>query len=308
MQPVDWALTREGLSAPKQLLLVALAWMTDEDGVTFKAQAVIAGRVGKDPRWVREHLPTLAAEGHVSRFRRHRQDGSRTTDLIVLNLPREHPLDLSSYSGILGDLEVGDREPSGGFSPGGLPAKTRRPSGENPPPVNQPLEKTPVERERASAPESVTDPRMKAPADFADVLRPHAREVYRVLCSVAEQHHAKKVWPLAVGRVVMAHPRHPLVATAHALAAWAVDPDRPVKDVVSTYRTFLGRRSELAATEFLAADGTPGQVNGNGRLPDGVTPIRRDRAAEREARSADRQERFARAMAAREQQQAEDPA
>lgn len=156
------------------------------------------------------------------------------------------------------------------------------------------------ERESARARER-EDPRMKAPADFPDALRPHAREVYRVLCSVAEQHHTKKVWPLAVGRVVMAHPRHPLVATAHALAAWAVDPDRPVKDVVSTYRTFLGRRTELASTEFLAEDGTPGQVLGSGRLPDGVTPIRRDRVAEREARSADRQVRFARAMAEREQ-------
>lgn len=106
------------------------------------------------------------------------------------------------------------------------------------------------------------DPREQAPRGFPDELRPHAREVLHILTAVAEQHGAKRVWPLEVGRAIMARPRHPLVATAHDLAGWAVDSKRPVKDVVATYRTFLGRERELAATEHLANDGTPAQPSG----------------------------------------------
>lgn len=137
-QPVDWALTRDDLSAPKHLLLVTIAWLADGDGVTFKSQKTIAARLAKDPRWVREHLPELARLGLLTRRRRHRLDGSRTTDLIVLNLPRTAPLDLSAYSGIVGAPEPGDVEPSGENPPGGLAAETRQPSGENPPTVINP--------------------------------------------------------------------------------------------------------------------------------------------------------------------------
>lgn len=112
---------------------------------------------------------------------------------------------------------------------------------------------SPKKRAEANGP----DRREKIPDDFPDDLRPHAREVMKILRQVAEDHGARKVWPLEVARAVTAHPRHPLVATAHALAAWAVDPPRPVRDVVATYRTFLGRERELASVERLAADGTP---------------------------------------------------
>ncbi len=105
--------------------------------------------------------------------------------------------------------------------------------------------------------ESAPDARDQIPNDFPDELRPHAREVMRILRAVAEQHGARKVWPQKVALVVMAHPRHALVATAHDLAAWAVDAKRPIKDVVATYSTFLKRDGELAARERLAEDGTP---------------------------------------------------
>lgn len=138
---VDWALERSDLPPAKHLLLVGLAWIADADGVTFKGQQEIARRMGRDPRWVREHVAGLAKAGVVTRYRRHRQNGSRTTDLLVLNWPREQPLDLSAYSGIVGDREPGDaapagegvRAPTGGNPPGGLPAETCTPTGGNPP-------------------------------------------------------------------------------------------------------------------------------------------------------------------------------
>lgn len=37
---VDWALTRDGLTASKKLLLVALAWVSDDAGTTFNEARV----------------------------------------------------------------------------------------------------------------------------------------------------------------------------------------------------------------------------------------------------------------------------
>lgn len=101
------------------------------------------------------------------------------------------------------------------------------------------------------------DPRNQIPEGFPQELRPHAREVTKILRHIAADHGAKKVWPLAVGRVVMAHPRKPLVRAAHDFAAWAVDPPREIKDAVATYRNWLNRVPELEAIERLAPDGTP---------------------------------------------------
>lgn len=145
------------------------------------------------------------------------------------------------------------------------------------------------------------DARAKPPPDFPDELRPHAREVMRILVAVAEQHGCRKVWPLAVGRAIMAKPRHPLVEVAHDLAGWSVDPPHPITDVVATYRTFLKRARELEATERLSEDGTPCAAPKGS--PGNVTPIRSGRydaraaKAEREAS----REAAARRLLARQQ-------
>lgn len=104
---------------------------------------------------------------------------------------------------------------------------------------------------QARARKSVESP----PPDFPKELRPHARAVYPLLVEVAEQHGAREVTALALGRLLMAYPRHPLVATAQALHVWAADPPRPIKDVVATYRSFLSRERPLQATERLDAGG-----------------------------------------------------
>lgn len=142
MHKVDWALSRTGIGAPAKLLLVGLAWITDADGVTLRPQLYIAERVGKtdikEPdRWVREHLSTLAGEGMLTRYRRRRGNGSMTTDLIILNLPRTTKVDLSVYSGTVGEKEPGDREPTGGKPPvvekfGGEPVTSSVHRGETP--------------------------------------------------------------------------------------------------------------------------------------------------------------------------------
>lgn len=147
MNPVDWAFQQD-ISATWKTLLVGLAWVADDNGVTFKGQETIAERLGSDTRWVRRYLPALAAAGLITRYRRHRLNGSHTTDLIVLNLPRDRPLDLSNYSGLIGDRVPGDREASG-ENMSNLAARIGQPSGENSPghtnqPVSQPVGETPV--------------------------------------------------------------------------------------------------------------------------------------------------------------------
>jgi hypothetical protein len=111
MHKVDWALTRPGIGVPSKLLLVALAWITDDAGVTFMKQRTIGPRINKDERWVREYLPKLAEAKLITRYHRRRSNGSVTSDLIVLNIPRATVLDLSVYSGIIGQKEAGDVDP-----------------------------------------------------------------------------------------------------------------------------------------------------------------------------------------------------
>lgn len=128
------------------------------------------------------------------------------------------------------------------------------------------------------------DPREAVPEDFPDELRPHAREVMRILVEVAQQHGAKKVWPLALGRLLMANRTKPLVATAHELHVWAVDPPRPIKDVVATYRTFLGRAPTLQGVEPLGARGPmPENVHRMPRRGSGLEERTARRLAELEA-------------------------
>jgi DNA-binding Lrp family transcriptional regulator len=149
----------------------------------------------------------------------------------------------------------GSPEPPGSRSaPEGSPtALTGSSHARVPDAVQRVRAETTKERKNARA-----DRKMQIPDGFPDELRPHAREVMRILRAVAADHPmAKAVYPREVGLAIMAYPRRPLVETAHALAGWAVDPKRPIKDVASTYRTFLKRERDLASVERLATDGTP---------------------------------------------------
>jgi hypothetical protein len=99
--------------------------------------------------------------------------------------------------------------------------------------------------------------KQKMPEGFPDELRPHARQAMKALREVAEQHNAREVSALALGRTIMARPRKPLVKAAFDFAAWAADPPRPIRDVVASYRTWLDRERDLAGTEVLGPDGLP---------------------------------------------------
>jgi hypothetical protein len=238
MNGVDWALVQD-LNAPKKLLLVALVWLADDDGVTIKAQTTIAARLGKDTRWLREHLPGLAADGFVTRYRRHRMNGSRTSDLLVINWPRTEALDLENYSGIVGDREPGDREPTGGNSPGGQPAGSRQPTGENPPDQNKPLDKPATGRKeaRAGAPDDAF------PDDLpAELLEP-ALAAGKILKAVAlRRGQTKAVTRAAVGHAVLSLPDRDHVKVARDVEFWLEHGNgarKTCRDIVARYRAFL---------------------------------------------------------------------
>lgn len=263
MQPVDWALTRDSLTGPKHLLLVALAWISDGDGVTFKGQKTIAERVAKDDRWVREHLKGLAEMGLVSRFRRHRLNGSRTTDLIVLNMPREKPLDLDGYSGIVGDLEPGDVPPTGGNPPGGPTGGNASTYRREPTGPEKPSESTsPAESSGSARAEADMFPD-DLPADLHDV----AVAAGKILKATALRRGQKKVVTrAAVGHAVLTYPDRDHVKVARDVEAWLLHgrgARKPCADIVARYRTFLDSSEPMA--------GPP--------LPAGVTPMHGGRMA-----------------------------
>lgn len=202
---------------------------------------------------VRKHLAALESLGLIEREARYGHAGRQTTNRIVL---------------LVQGAPTGAGTPPQGTPPG---AGQGAPTGAGHS-VEAPGEAPGVERGSARA-SNGDDPRNRLPDDFPEHLKPHARAVYRILRAIAEQHPtAGVVWPLSVGKAIATHPRHPLVGVAHELDGWAVDPPRPIRDVVATYRTFLDRRRELAAAEALADDGTP--TNAPRGAPAGVHPIR----------------------------------
>lgn len=163
-----------------------------------------------------------------------------------------------------------------------------RDTGDPRPPHGQ-LTKEGEETKEGSARASKTD---VVPDDFPDKLRPHAREVMRVLRSVAADRGSRRVTTRAVALTIAARPHKPLVRAAHDCAAWIADhPEVPCIDVVSRYRRWLDREPDLEAIERLADDGTPtGAVR---QHPPGVTPIhaagRYDARAAKAQREAERE-------------------
>lgn len=266
-----WAFDATTGNSTRKSVLSMLAMMADMNTGRCEAkQDTLAKGVEASERSVRAHLGALEQQGFIARRAQFRVDRGRRGDEYLLLAPgvdtwpdgerivRVQPAGLADGSESSGGTES-PQAPAGSCTPPGvskLPGKNNR-------------QGTTTEN---SEEEKRADRREKIPDDFPDALRPHAREVMRILRAVAEQHGARKVWPQKVALVVMAHPRHALVAQAHKLAAWAVDAKRPIKDVVSTYQGFLDRDGELAAVERLADDGTPSAGQAAGAT--NVHPIR----------------------------------
>ncbi|MET0604195.1 MAG: hypothetical protein ABW167_19580 [Baekduia sp.] len=108
---IRWALGQDCPSGEKNAL-AAIALACDQQGVTFAAQPYLAAMLKTSERSMRGHMAKLAARGLITRYHRQRANGSRQSDLTVLNCPRE-TLDLSMYSGIIVGRVEGDDLPTG---------------------------------------------------------------------------------------------------------------------------------------------------------------------------------------------------
>jgi hypothetical protein len=144
---LDWAF-RQQVPRSLKLTLVAVAKCCDAQGVTFAGQRKLAAMSSVSERQVRTTLTKLGELGLISRFHRQRGDGSRTTDLIVLGMPRG-AIDLTVYSGVIGDLVEGDKVATGSGLPG-VPEVLGSPTGSPLPGIDLP--ELSMEGERAPAP------------------------------------------------------------------------------------------------------------------------------------------------------------
>lgn len=260
-----WAFDVKVGNPVRKAVLSMLAMMADaQTGRCEAKQETLAAGVEAGERAIRGHLSTLEKMGVIARRPQFRRDRGRRGDEFLLLAPGidEWP-DGESVSRDQPAQDAGGTGTDGEDPPAQIDAFTRHETH----PQEQPR-RTTTSDDHATKPGE--DARERPPDDFPDELRPHARHVLRVLRSVAETHGAKKVWPLRLGKLLMQNRHKPLVATAHALDQWAVDPGRPIKDVVSTYSTFLARERELEGVEPLRDDGTPGP----GSLPGNVHHMR----------------------------------
>lgn len=244
---MNWALVADLPAAPKTLL-IGLAWITNDDGATVKGQKTLAERMGKDERWVRGHLRTLADAGLLTRYERRRQDGTRSSDLIVLNIPRREPFDFDAYRGVI----LGVPEATGGNPPVDQPAETCAPTGGNPPGKEPPVGTTSTATPSPRAGASVD--KVQLPDDFPDDLREHLKLAYVALRHASRTiPNAKPISPLSLAMVVKARPKHPIVRCAHDFASYAIGKGR-ARDLVAGYRNWLDREGPLAAREVLPGE------------------------------------------------------
>lgn len=85
LKAMTCAMALRGVTASEKLLLLALANYADENMTCYPSQRRLAEDACLSPRTVLSLLSDLEARKMISRERRHRPDGSRTSDSITLH-------------------------------------------------------------------------------------------------------------------------------------------------------------------------------------------------------------------------------
>jgi hypothetical protein len=84
VEAITWALSFEAESATEKAILLVLANYADRDGATWWSQKAIAQQACCSDRTVRNTLVKLEERGIIKRIERLREDGSRSSDRVVL--------------------------------------------------------------------------------------------------------------------------------------------------------------------------------------------------------------------------------
>lgn len=120
-EALNWAWKVTGLPSTQKFLLVALADFADEAHSCYPGQAKLAEMVGVHRQAVSRNLGQLEAAGFISRQRRQRDDGYRSSDRFVLavgediscpRIVRTNDDDLMSAKTRSYVRETGGQEPS----------------------------------------------------------------------------------------------------------------------------------------------------------------------------------------------------
>ena len=90
VQAITWALDQSCATATEKAVLLVVANYIGPDGTTWVGQETIATQACCSVKTVERSLSSFEKAGWISRERRHRKDGSRTSDLIVSHGPK-HP-------------------------------------------------------------------------------------------------------------------------------------------------------------------------------------------------------------------------
>jgi hypothetical protein len=92
VEAITWAFKQDVRTPGAKLVLIALANCADEAGLCFPGQKYLSKHTSQGVRTVRRHLDYLEMKGWIERRERRRQDGTRTSDLFVLNMfPSKRP-------------------------------------------------------------------------------------------------------------------------------------------------------------------------------------------------------------------------
>lgn len=107
-QAMAWAIKQEAGSISGKAILLMLANYADDKGQCFPGQDKLAQECECSIRTIRDWLDRLEKIGLITRIERRRNDGYRTSDLIVLNLENS-PAEFSPENGA--DLTGNSRRP-----------------------------------------------------------------------------------------------------------------------------------------------------------------------------------------------------
>lgn len=238
VQAITWALEQTCATATEKAVLLVVANYVGPDGTTFVGQETISEQACCSVKTVERALSAFEKAGWISRERRHRKDGSRTSDLIISHGPK-HPERREN--------DQADNK-SGRRSPNRQPVQTKQTSCPNLPdtvsgltsfePLEEPLEDTAAV---AEAPETISQPVVQLVETVVEASQPQPANDWPE--GDARRHAELLAEMAATVRLDLA--RQPgLTLTAGRLAAWRRDGASWDHDVTPVVTTFARKRGQ----------------------------------------------------------------
>lgn len=175
----SWALTQKTGQSTTKLVLLVLADVADGQGVSRYGQKRLAEMAEVTVRTLRTHLEKLENQGLLRRVRRHRENGSRTSDKYEILLPEDPSGSGGTYRKLTTTLPETDAPPR---STVGTTRTVREPTSDSPEPDTSPeSEVFDYWRERrASAMGKTSGPQMQPTKGRMSKIRGRLAEGYSV--------------------------------------------------------------------------------------------------------------------------------